>query len=230
MRHIIVLAVFAAMVTSAFTTVLINGVIFQADTVRSANEATPTQVVHPATEADGQIQGDTDCNGKVEALDALGVLIDVAALEALAQQEPCTDVGNLIPLGDGVPGPQGEQGPPGPQGPQGPQGDDGPPGISGLKFATSPIGFTCPGGACTGVGVYSADCQEGKRAIAGGADLNALLAANIADSFPTEDGTGWTIGIEFHNTWSGTAYAICANVAEPPIIIIPLSGETGAAD
>ena len=107
MRHIIVLAVFAAIVTSAFTTVLINGVIFGADAVRSANEDTPTQVVHPATEVAEQIQGDTDCNGKVEALDALGVRINVAALEALGQQEPCTDGGNLIPAGEGIPGPQG---------------------------------------------------------------------------------------------------------------------------
>ena len=47
MRHIIVLAVFAAIVTSAFTTVLVNGLIVGANPVRSATEDAATGIVHP---------------------------------------------------------------------------------------------------------------------------------------------------------------------------------------
>ena len=139
MRHIIVLAVFAAIATSAFTTVLVNGVIFRADTVRSANEDSPTEVAHPATAAADQIKGDVDCDGDVDAVDALKDLQHVAAL-GFTQTEPCPDVGTVIPAGEGVPGPQGPSGPQGEQGeqgPAGPQGEQGPAGISEFAHVSS---------------------------------------------------------------------------------------------
>ncbi len=70
MRHIIVLAVFAAIVTSAFTTVLVNGLIVGANPVRSATEDAATGIVHSATEAYrfgnyGNGHGGSQC-GRVE--------------------------------------------------------------------------------------------------------------------------------------------------------------------
>lgn len=122
MRQTITVAAVAAAVT-----ILVNVLVltqFGAGSARSAEDTAPPPAAHPAGETEGQIQGDTDCDTDVDPVDALGVLVNVAALEALAQQEPCTDVADVIPAGEGIPGPEG---PPGPQGPQGEQGE---PGIS----------------------------------------------------------------------------------------------------
>ena len=57
------------MARGPFKNVIVNGLIFGADTVRSADEGVYARVVHPATEADDLIQGDTDCDGDVDLSD-----------------------------------------------------------------------------------------------------------------------------------------------------------------
>jgi len=40
-----------------------------------------------------------DCKNLVNSVDSLGILRDVALLSPLAQQEPCTDVGDVPATG-----------------------------------------------------------------------------------------------------------------------------------
>ena len=61
---------------------------------------------------DSILQGDTDCDGDVDAQDALIGLRFVGGLD-VQQSEPCPDVGTLA----AIPGPQGPQGSQGPAGP-----------------------------------------------------------------------------------------------------------------
>ena len=63
---------------------------------------------------DSILQGDINCDGVVDAHDALGDLFYVGGLE-LDQNEPCPDIGTLAAI-PGPQGPQGDQGPPGPAG------------------------------------------------------------------------------------------------------------------
>jgi len=205
MRNTIVLTTVVALFAGALASFAFNALVVE---VNSASSAT-----HPAGE-DGQIQGDTDCDGDVDAVDGLGVLVNVVALDALAQQEPCVDVGDVIPLGEGIPGPQG---PPGPQGEQGPPGPQGEPGISGLLVVTDESAAGSPPIDSTAL----AQCPVGKEVIGGGATAFGPLIpfqVGLRTSAPTVDGTGWfAFGAEFEPTsddWSVTAYAICANVAE----------------
>ena len=129
MRQTVVVSAVTAIITVVISVVVLNQL--GAGTASSASVQDISASGSPSSD-DGQIQGDTDCDGDVDAVDGLGVLVDVAALEALGQQEPCTDVGNVIPAGEGIPGPQGEPGPPGPAGSQGPQGPAGPQGEQGI--------------------------------------------------------------------------------------------------
>ncbi len=81
-----------------------------------------------------RIQGDVNCDGTADDADVLPQLLHAAELPAADQTEPCTDIGDVIPAGEGTqgpPGPQGPQGPPGPPGEQGIPGVPGPPGIPG---------------------------------------------------------------------------------------------------
>ena len=210
MRQTVIVSALTAVITVVLSVVALNQL--GAGTVSSANTpdiAGPS--ILPSSE-DGQLQGDTDCDGDVDAVDGLGVLIDVAALDALAQQEPCTDVGNLIPLGEGVPGPQGEQGVPGPAGPAGPQG---PAGLSGVEIVTGSEDYVA-GPALSA----TATCSDGKRVIGGGGAVVGSPMVNdvgLTDTEPNFDETGWVATAQpfgSNTSWSLTAYAICANVPE----------------
>jgi hypothetical protein len=146
----------------------------------------------------GQVQGDTDCDTDVDAIDALSVLVDVAALEALAQQEPCTDVGDLIQFGGGLPGPPG------------------PPGLSGYEIVE--VEIVHQGNAVT---VDTVDCPGNKVAVGGGLVIKGGVPAGsevgleIQDG-PNEDGTGWIYQIRTTDSVSRTfaIRVICANVEE----------------
>lgn len=207
LRHIIILAMFAVVATSAFTTVLINGAIFGADTVSSASEDTATEAMHPSTAVDDQIQGDVDCDGDVDVLDALKELQYIAGL-AVVQSEPCPDVGTAIPAGEGVPGPQGPQGIPGPEGPTGLSDielvvDDGPSDSADTKF-------------------LDVNCPPGKTAISGGGVVlsNGANPANIAltGTLSHLDAEGWEVFAREINptgaNWFLRARVLCATVAE----------------
>ena len=219
MRHIIVLAVFAAIVTSAFTTVIVNGLIFGADTVRSANEEPASGAVHSATGVPDQIKGDIDCDGDVDAVDALKDLRHVAAL-GFVQTEPCTNVGTVIPAGEGIPGPAGPAGPQGGQGPVGPQGG---PGLQGEQGLTGVIGLevvtmrTLAPDNSDSSKLIQAPCPAGKKVLGGGGQTN-LFAAPVGRSTPIFDGSGWVVSatevVSSALTWWIEAWAICANVAE----------------
>jgi len=54
--------------------------------------------------AEPRIQGDVNCDEDVNATDALNSLLHAAALDPAEQTEPCTDIGDVIPSGEGPPG------------------------------------------------------------------------------------------------------------------------------
>ena len=215
MRQTIIVSALTAVITVVLSVLVLNQL--GAGTVSSASDsAIPASSNLPSGE-DGQLQGDTDCDNDVDAIDALGVLVDVAALAALAQQEPCTDVGNLIPLGEGIPGPQGEQGPVGPQGAQGPVGSPGPqgePGISGYEIVD---GESVPNN--NSAQSTSVLCPVGKKIVAGGARaLGGGGFVALTDSGPSDDLTGWFAQAVEHtptsNLWTVRIVIACANVVE----------------
>lgn len=200
MRHDMLLVIVATITTSAITTVLVNALIFSADPARSAAEV----ATDPAG-GDGQVQGDTDCDDDVDALDALGVLINVAAFDALVQQEPCVDIGDVIPAGEG------------PQGPPGPQGEAGPPGLSNVIVVNDQTESDSESPKNLGV-----DCPDGLRLIGGSQIISGHNLNVVAGGFPQgdpENTTRWAASaIEVTDgqadTWTLRAYAICAKVAE----------------
>ena len=94
MRQTIIVSALTAVITVVLSVFALNQL--RAGTVSSASTQNMSASANLPSSEDGQIQGDTDCDDDVDAVDALGVLINVAALEALGQQEPCTDIANLI--------------------------------------------------------------------------------------------------------------------------------------
>ena len=234
MRQTVIVSAITAVVTVVLSVVVLNQ--FGAGIVSSASDPNISASGKPPSSEDGQIQGDTDCDGDVDAVDGLGVLVDVAALDALAQQEPCVDVGNVIPAGEGIPGPAGPQGPEGPQGPPGPTGEPGPQGEQGQQ---GPQGLPGPQGdpgisgyqvveethfinndSTSGV-ILNVACPGGKNAVGGGVKSDdSFPDAFVAGTYPSADHTGWTTYyltedlLRLANPSILTFYAICANVAE----------------
>ena len=96
-RQIVVAAVGAAVVASVAVTVLVNGVLFSATPASSEGQ--------PSGEPEEMIQGDVDCDGDVDAVDALKGLRHVASLP-VTQNDPCPDVGTTA----AIPGPPGVSG------------------------------------------------------------------------------------------------------------------------
>lgn len=90
------------------------------------------------------IQGDTDCDGDVDAVDALQDLRYVAGLP-VNQNSPCIAIGSVA----AIPGPQGPQGPPGPAGE---------PGLS--LFANVTSDGTIKSGTATGAELIGGDKYE----------------------------------------------------------------------
>ena len=114
MRHTILIATLSSVATSVLTTAVISGSLFGADTASSANTLdTPSGAIQPGG-VTSILQGDINCDGVVDAKDALGDLRYVGGL-TVVQTEPCPDVGTLAAI-PGPAGPQGEQGPQGPSG------------------------------------------------------------------------------------------------------------------
>ena len=208
MRQTVIVSALTAVVTVVLSVVVLNQL--GAGTVSSASDSGFLESGNLATSEADLIQGDTDCDGDVDAVDGLGVLVNVAALEALGQQEPCTDVADVIPAGEGIPGPQG---PAGPQGEQGPAGAQGAPGLSGVEIVD--VESASNSNAEKNV---TAPCPEGKTIVGGGARvLGSVFGVVLVNSHPFGD-EQWQVRMVEREVnagdWRAIAYAICANVAE----------------
>ena len=214
MRHTILIATLSSVVASVVTTIVIGGSLFGAGTASSANA--PNEVADAISPGgvEGLIQGDVDCGKNVTPVDSLKVLRHDAGL-SVQQDEPCPDIGTVIPAGEGVPGPQGPQGDVGPAGPQGEAGPQGPPGTSGLIIVAESEDYIAGP-----VASAEALCPDGKKVVGGGGSIGGspvLGDAGLRFSAPNLEGDGWIVQGQpytFNAILSMTAYAICANVAE----------------
>ncbi|MFM7271816.1 MAG: hypothetical protein ACKO2C_09335 [Actinomycetes bacterium] len=122
----------------------------------------------------------------------------------------------------GAAGATGAQGVVGPTGPQGIAGNDGATGADGITGATGATGSV---GAITYVtgsasfangsmGVATAYCPDGQRAIGGAFSLNGAAGLEVFDNRPTSTFAGWSTHV-----WNGTGmtasvttFAYCADV------------------
>jgi hypothetical protein len=120
------------------------------------------------------------------------------------------------PKGDtGASGVNGAAGPPGPQGPGGPPGQQG---LQGVQGAPGMSGYAIKVGAGA-VGSDTATCDQGQKAVGGGADITDNAATpdvSLKSSHPNDDGTGWVVTAldpDDSGDYTITAYAVCVNVA-----------------
>jgi Collagen triple helix repeat (20 copies) len=124
----------------------------------------------------------------------------------------------------GPAGPQGERGavgPTGPTGPAGPKGETGPAGPQGLRGPAGPSGmFGREQLTSLGLSVsakttrrLTKQCPTGKTVLGGGVSKSS--GGFVADSAPTNDGTGWVGALYNPGPGSSTMYvwAICASVS-----------------
>ncbi len=94
MRHTIIVATLASVAASVLTTAVISGSLFGADTASSANAPIDAEGAVSPGSVEGILHGDINCDGVVDAYDALGDLRYVAGLD-VQQVEPCSDIGTL---------------------------------------------------------------------------------------------------------------------------------------
>ncbi|GAA2115746.1 hypothetical protein [Nocardioides bigeumensis] len=124
----------------------------------------------------------------------------------------------------GTPGPQGPAGLVGPTGPQGVRGPTGPSGLDGPRGTTGQQG---PPGEMGGAGVFynvvgesipaftteywTVGCPSPYSAVGGGVSTATTSFRNITDSFPTNNGSGWRVGVEnaTSTAYEYFAWAIC---------------------
>ena len=98
MRHTILIATLSSVAASVLTTVVISGSFFGAGTASSANAPIEVQGAIGPGGVEGLIQGDVDCGKNVTPVDSLKVLRHDAGL-SVQQDEPCPDIGTVIPAG-----------------------------------------------------------------------------------------------------------------------------------
>lgn len=223
MRHTILVATLSSVVASVLTTAVISGSLIGAGTASSANAPVEAEGAIGPGGLESILQGDVDCGGDVTPVDSLKTLRHDAGL-SVQQNEPCPDIATVIPTGEDVPGPQGPQGPQGEVGPAGPQGEpgpagtqgnEGPPGISGYEIVSEPTEGFCSPMPCHVSSGSVTSCPDGKRVIGGGIEtLLAPVGTVIRNSYPVNDGTGWLVVVDYSQPWTGTNFAVCANVAE----------------
>jgi hypothetical protein len=124
----------------------------------------------------------------------------------------------------GTPGPPGPAGPVGPTGPQGLRGPTGAVGPVGPRGTTGQQG---PPGELGGAGTFyivvgetipaftteywTVGCPSPYSAVGGGVSTANTSFRNITDSFPTNSGSGWRVGVENANGAAHDyfAWAIC---------------------
>ncbi len=201
MRHTILVATLSSVAASVLTTVVISGSFFGAGTVSSENAPVEAAGAFSPGGVEGIIQGDVDCGKNVTPVDSLKVLRHDAGLP-VQQDEPCPDIGTVIPAGEG---PLGPQGPAGPQGEQGPQGA---PGITDIEVVVGGSFDSSPEKS------HETPCPNGKTAIGGG----VASAGSLFASIPSDEPTGWAGGsrevVPLGVETIFLVHAICANVAE----------------
>jgi len=213
MRQTVIVSALTAVVTVVLSVLALNQL--GATSVSSSDE--PNSLLgnlSPTSEADDQLQGDTDCDGDVDAVDGLGVLVNVAALDALNQQEPCTDVADVIPAGEGIPGPQG---PPGPQGEQGPTETQGEPGISDWELVSDASPIISAFG-----NTHFVPCPAGKVPLGGGwiflgsGGGDPGLEVTLSRPLQQFEEIDWQVGATAAGLepWGIGVSVLCANVAE----------------
>ncbi len=175
---------------------------FGADSASSADApGAPNGAAQPAGD-ESIIQGDINCDGVVDGLDALGDLRFVGGLD-VEQEEPCPDVGTLA----AIPGPQGDQG------------EQGPPGLSNLQVVT-----TDSESNSNDFKFEDASCPAGTQLIAGGTEIRGIASVtattHLIYSYPIASiEETWRGGAKEHgagtpNDWRLFVYAFCANVAQ----------------
>ena len=232
MRHTILIATLSSVVASVVTMAVIGGSFFGANTASSANTPVEAERAVSPGGVEGLIQGDVDCGTNVTPVDSLKVLRHDAGL-SVQQDEPCPDIGTVIPTGEGVPGPQGPAGPQGaegaqgPAGPQGDQGEQGPAGPQGDQGEQGPAGlsdielvFEETTSNSINVKSVNVDCTSGKVATGGGALVIGAsnLDVAIVSSHPDLSGNTWHASAAEVNltgdSWYIQVWIICANVAE----------------
>jgi hypothetical protein len=92
MRHLFLVIIGVGVVSSLFTTMLFGGLFLDAGSARSASEP------EPAGGSGSLIQGDVDCSGLVDPVDALKELRHDAGL-SVDQTEPCADIATVLGIG-----------------------------------------------------------------------------------------------------------------------------------
>jgi hypothetical protein len=108
-----------------------------------------------------------------------------------------------------VAGAQGPQGPPGPQGSAGPPGPPGPAGVSGWEI----VRVARVAQPSTDL-IWTVNCSAGKKVVGGGVTKQIIGDSEVIESGPTDDGLGWTSGIDNLDDFPEpvTFYAICVSV------------------
>jgi hypothetical protein len=145
-----------------------------------------------SSQPEAYIQGDTNCDGIIDAEDALNDLRYTAGLD-VGPFPNCPAIGSEA----AIPGPQG------------------PAGISGLELVS-----TSSSTDSTDLKLVTAPCPDGKQTIGGGATIVEPVEgiAALTSSSPLANLGGWTATAEevlsTGSNWRIEAYAICANVAE----------------
>ncbi len=205
MRHTIIIATLSSVAASVLTTMVIGGSLFGADTARSADTPGALEVAIQPGGVESILQGDINCDGVVDAKDALGDLRFVGGLD-VEQNDPCPDVGTLAAI-------------PRPAGPPGPAGEQGPPGISELELV-----FEESDSNSDESKFKHAACPEGKRVLGGGVSTSVEAQPAHPDLAFAQDSTpDYNLGFWFGQVrevtataedWSFSVFAICANVAE----------------
>ncbi len=187
MRHTIIVATLSSVAASVLTTAIISGSLFGAGTASSANtQAEAASVVSPGA-VESILQGDINCDGFVDAQDALGALRYVAELD-VQQEEPCPDVGTLATI-------------------------PGTPGISGYEIVRETNVGSCVT-VCTIM--TTATCPPGKKALGGGSLYSGSDGQfeNLGSGPSNESawGTQWYLdGASFYDFRDAV---VCANVAD----------------
>ena len=161
MRQVMVAAVGAAILASVAVTVLVNGMLFSVPSASSEGQ--------PSGALEEIIQGDVDCDGDVDAVDALQDLRHVALLP-VTQDDSCPEIGTTAAI-------------PGPPGPPGP------PGISGYEIVVVESDVNSDDFKSV-----SADCSPGKSIMGGGARVvisgGSVSFVSIIESRPV--GANWS--------------------------------------
>lgn len=145
--------------------------------------------------------GEVESNGFDVALSAGG---ELSVYNSSGPTDVVIDVlGVYVPAGSGSAGEPGPQGEPGVQGEPGPQGE---PGVAGYEIVSVEV-LMSPDSLRT------ATCPDGKFAVGGGFDPVMDGPFEFLGSYPTADGTGWTIGDGDFFRVDGTLYAVCLSAS-----------------